>query len=291
VCDPCPARHQGGRPPERARGAKYTDAPPSGTMAVVQIERQNFPAVVAHRGASAVYPENTLESFQGAIDAGADAVELDVRMTLDGVPVIMHDLDVSTTTGGAGLVHQLTLAEIKALDASRGRGPRTEVPTLAEGLDLLSGRAGVNVEVKNLPGEPTFDSPKEAAAEAVVRLLNERGFDGSVLVCSFNWLSIERVREMDAGIATGFLTTALIEPWAALVYVKSQGHRYVLPQAPALLAAGPPFVEAAHADGILVGTWTVDDPDAIRQLFEMGVDAVATNDPAKAIPIRDLFRG
>jgi glycerophosphoryl diester phosphodiesterase len=260
-------------------------------MVAVQIERQNRPVVVAHRGASAQYPENTLESFQGAIDAGADAVELDVRMTADGVPVILHDLDVSNTTDGTGFVHELTLAEVKALDASNGRGPRVAVPTLAEALDLLSGRVGVNIEVKNLPGEPAFDSPREAAAEAVVRRLQDRPFVGQVLVCSFNWLSIERVREMDGRIATGFLTTAMMEPSAALTYVRANGHQFVLPQAPALFAAGREFVDAAHAAGIHVGTWTVDDAEAIAQLFEMGVDAVATNDPRSAIPVRDRFRG
>jgi glycerophosphoryl diester phosphodiesterase len=259
-------------------------------MVIVDIERQNRPAIVAHRGESARYPENTLEAFQGAIDVGADAVELDVRMTADGVPVIMHDLEVSNTTDGSGFVHQLTLAEIKALDASKGSGPRAEVPTLAEALDLLSGRVGVNIEIKNLPGEPAFDSPKEAAAEAAVRLLEDRGFDGPVLVCSFNWLSIEKVRSMDGGIETGFLTTAMMEPAAALVYVKANGHQFVLPQAAALFTAGKPFVDAAHAEGIRVGTWTVDDPQAIADLFEMGVDAVATNDPAAAIPVRDRFR-
>jgi glycerophosphoryl diester phosphodiesterase len=258
-------------------------------MVAVNLERQISPSVVAHRGASAAYPENTLESLQGAIDAGADAVELDVRMTADGVPVIMHDLDVSATTDGTGSVHELTLAQVKALNAARGRAARALVPTLAEALDLLSGRVGVNIEVKNLPGEPAFDSPREAAAEAVVRLIDERGFDGPLMVCSFNWLSIERVMAMNAAIPTGFLTTVLIEPAAALVYVKDRGHRYVLPQAPGVFAAGRPFVDAAHAAGVLVGTWTVDEPEAIEQLFEMGVDAVATNDPEMAVPIRDRF--
>jgi glycerophosphoryl diester phosphodiesterase len=259
-------------------------------MVAMQIERQKWPSVVAHRGASAIYPENTLESFQGAIDLGADAVELDVRMTSDGVPVIMHDLDVSNTTDGRGFVHELSLAQVKALDASRGQGPRAEVPTLAEALDLISGRVGVNIEIKNLPGEPAFDSPKEAAVHAGVRLLHDLRFDGPVLICSFNWLSIERAREIDGGIATGFLTTALIEPAAALVYVRARGHQFVLPQFPALLSAGRAFVDAAHAEGVHVGTWTVDDPTVLEQLFEMGVDAVATNDPQQAIPVRDRFR-
>ncbi len=255
-----------------------------------QIERQNWPVVVAHRGASAVYPENTLEAFEGAIEAGADVVELDVRLTTDGVAIVLHDADVGATTDGSGFVHAMTLAEVKQLDASGGRGPRAEIPTVEEALRLLSGRAGVNLEIKNLPGEPSFDSPREAAATEAVRLVHELGFQGSVLVSSFNWLAIERVQDLDPELPTGFLTTALIDPWAALVYVRSRGHAYVLPQAPPVFEAGRPFVQEAHASGVLVGTWTVDDPEAIDRLFADGVDAIATNDPAAAIPIRDRYR-
>lgn len=259
-------------------------------MAFSNFERQIRPLVVAHRGASAAYPENTLESFEGAVEAGADIVELDVRLTADNVAVILHDLDVSATTDGSGFVHELTLVQVKLLDASGGTGPRTEIPTLREALELLSGRAGINVEIKNLPGEPSFDSPREAVAEQAVGLLHETGFDGAVLVSSFNWLSIERVQDLDPGIPTGFLTTAAIDPWASLVYARSRRHAYVLPQAPALYEAGKEFVDAAHDERIQVGTWTVDDREAIERLFQMGVDAVATNDPAAAVPIRDRFR-
>jgi glycerophosphoryl diester phosphodiesterase len=259
-------------------------------MVVTNNPRQTSPAVVAHRGASATFPENTLEAFEGAIAAGADVVELDVRLTSDGFPVILHDVDVGVRTNGSGFLHTLTLAEVKRLDASAGVGPRVEVPTLAEALEVLSGRAGVNVEVKNLPGEPSFDSPKEAVAEATVRTLQRVGFRGTVLVSSFNWLSIERLREIEPDIPTGFLTTAAIDPGAALVYVLSKGHAFVLPQAPALYEAGEEFVARAHGEGVLVGTWTVDDPDAIERLFSWGVDAVATNAPEMAVPIRDRVR-
>jgi glycerophosphoryl diester phosphodiesterase len=259
-------------------------------MAAMNFDRQNRPAIVAHRGASATFPENTLPSFEAAIEAGADFVELDVRMTADAVPVILHDIDVSVRTDGAGFVHQLTLAQVKQLDASKGQGPPVQIPTLEEALSLLSGRIGVDIEIKNLPGEPSFDSPREAVAEAIVSALHHDAFEGTAFVCSFNWLAIERVHDLDPSIPTGFLTAAMIEPWAALVYVKARGHQFVLPQVPALLAAGREFVEAAHAEGIEVGTWTVDDPDAIAELFEMGVDAVATNDPGPAVAIRERFR-
>src|SRR6266545_4718053 len=171
-----------------------------------------------HRGASATFAENTLESFAAAIDSGAQAVELDVRLSADGVAVVMHDPDVSRCTDGAGLVHELTVAELKQLDASRGTGERAAVPTLREVLDLCSGRIGVDLEIKNIPGEPAFDSPREAAVEA-------------------------------------------------------------------LLPAGPELVERVHGAGMLVGTWVVDAPDTMARLFAMGVDAVATNDPALGVEV------
>jgi glycerophosphoryl diester phosphodiesterase len=247
------------------------------------------PLVVGHRGASAEYPENTLAAFEGAIEAGADVVELDVRLTSDGVPVVMHDADVAETTDGAGFVHTFTLDGLKRLNASRN-GPRTEVPTLHEALQLLTGRVGVNVEVKNLPGEPAFDSPREEAVERTLALLDEIGFVGSVLISSFNWLCIERVRELSPQTPTGFLSSPLIDARASLVYARSAGHSHVLPHAAAVFAAGEGFVDEAHRDGIQVGTWTVDEVDAMERLFAMGVDALATNRPDVAVGVRDRFR-
>lgn len=255
-----------------------------------KIDRQNRPLIVAHRGASATHPENTLASFQAAIEAGADMVELDVRMTLDGVPIILHDADVSTRTDGTGFCCDLTLEELKRLDASKGRGPRTEIPTLAEALEFLSGRIAMDIEVKNYPGDPGFDSPVESAVEATLRALGDLPFEGDVLLCSFNWQSIERVKQRRPDLPTGFLTVAQVDPREALEYARSNGHEYVLPQAPAVFEAGSAFVEEAHAAGIGVGTWTVDDPEAMGRLFAMGVDAIATNDPVTGIAVRDRFR-
>jgi glycerophosphoryl diester phosphodiesterase len=256
-----------------------------------KIDRQFRFAIVAHRGASATHPENTLESFAAAVDAGADMVELDVRLTADAVPIVLHDPDLSRISGAAGSCHELTLRQIKAVDASGGRIlGGAEIPTLVEALEFLSGRIGVDIEIKNIPGEPGFDSPVESVATATVQVLEEVAYRGTVLLSSFNWLSIERVKSMDADLATGFLTTAAFDPNEALDYARSKGHDFVLPQEPAVVGAGRAFVEAVHAAGLGVGTWTVDAPEAIERLFEMGVDAVATNDPAAAVPIRDRFR-
>jgi glycerophosphoryl diester phosphodiesterase len=126
--------------------------------------------------------------------------------------------------------------------------------------------------------------------ERVVEQLEQTRFVGEVVISSFNWLSIERSRYLRPDIPTGFLSTASIDPWASFVYVKAKGHDYVLPQYPVLLEAGEAFVEAAHSEGIRVGTWTVDEPALIERLFVMGVDAVATNRPDVAILVRDRFR-
>jgi glycerophosphoryl diester phosphodiesterase len=246
----------------------------------------SYPLVVAHRGASVELPENTLASFRGALDAGAQVVETDVRLTADGVAVVMHDSHVSRVTDGEGLVNELTLAELKRLDASGGRGPRAEVPTLAEVLELVRGRAGINLEIKNIPGEPGFDSPREATVEAALADLERTGFDGPVLVSSFNWLTIERSKELAPEIATGFLTIAGVAPSASLVYVKGAGHQYVLPHVASLVEAGESFVKEAHDAGIRVGTWTVDDPELAATLFSWGVDAIATNDPQSILRVR-----
>lgn len=242
--------------------------------------------MVAHRGASSDHPENTLAAFEGAIAAGADAVELDVRLTADGIPVILHDAETGVVTDGSGPLDSMTLAEVKRLWVGG-----EEVPTLDEALSLLSGRVTVDVEVKNLPGEASFDSPREGVVHAVADSLQRVAFSGIVLVSSFNWLSIERARELLPEAETGFLTITGIDPRAALVYAKARGHDYVLPHVEALLQAGEAFVTEVHEAGLRVGTWTVDEEDRLATLFGWGVDAVASNVPAVAVRIRDSVAG
>jgi glycerophosphoryl diester phosphodiesterase len=249
-----------------------------------------WPVVVAHRGASAESPENTIVAFDSAVRAGADIVELDVRCTLDNHLVVLHDPDVAGTTDGTGSVRELSLDAVQCLDASGGSGPRVGVPTLAEALTVLSGRAGVDIEIKNIPGEPGYDSGREVVAEQVVKLLDQFAFDGPVLITSFNPATLGRVRDLSPAAVTGFLSTEALDPRSALALAVDHGHAFVLPQAEAVEAAGAPFVRECRAAGVRVGTWTVDHLDRMARLFAMGVDAVATNDPAAAVPVRDAAR-
>ena len=237
--------------------------------------------MVAHRGASIEQPENTVEAFEAAIDAGADAVEFDVRMTAEGHAVVMHDPDVSRTTDGTGLVSEMTLEEIRKLG----------VPTLEEALRCLAGRAGADVEIKNLPGEPGFTPEREAAVEATLEALDAVGFPGQVIVSSFNPASIAHSRALRPDVPTGLLTEYEVAAEEALARATSQGHPWVLPFVLKVLEAGDGFADRVHAGGALLGVWIADDPSMARTLFEWGVDAVATNDPRAIVAVRDEVVG
>jgi glycerophosphoryl diester phosphodiesterase len=237
--------------------------------------------VVAHRGASVEQPENTIAAFEAAIDAGADAVEFDVRMTADGYAVVMHDPDVSRTTNGTGLVSEMTLVEIRKLG----------VPTIEEALRCLAGRAAADIEIKNLPGEPGFTADREEAVEATLYALDGVGFTGQVIVSSFNPASIAHSRALRPDVPTGLLTEYEVAAEEALVRATSQGHPWVLPFVLKVLEAGDGFADRLHAGSALLGVWIADDPDTARRLFELGVDAVATNDPRAIVSIRDEVAG
>ncbi|MEA2580858.1 MAG: glycerophosphoryl diester phosphodiesterase [Actinomycetota bacterium] len=242
--------------------------------------------IVAHRGASATEAENTLPAFEAAIRAGADAVEFDVRTTADGHAVVMHDADVSRTTDGSGLVRSMTLQEVRALRIRTADGDETNVPTLDETLTFLSGQTFVDIEIKNIPGEPDFDPDGEAAVEAALASLERTGFSGGVLLTSFNPLSLARSRTLAPDIPTGLLTAPEVDGFVGLGYARAEGHPWLLPYKADALAAGADLVREAHTFGMRIGAWLTDDPSEAARLFDMGVDAVATNDPAVLIDVR-----
>jgi glycerophosphoryl diester phosphodiesterase len=219
--------------------------------------------VLGHRGASATFAENTLVAFTGALDQGADGVELDVRRTADGALAVHHDA---------------ALADGRLIVETDAAALPSSVPSLAEALEALTAAAVDNVEIKNWPEDPDFD-PGEAVAERVVDLLRRRGeLDGGrLLVSSFHGPTLERVRALAPGLATGWLAIdagpELVERAAAA------GHRALHPHHAFVTEE---LVAAARAAGLALNTWTVDDPVRIRWLAEVGVDAVITNDPAAA---------
>ena len=241
--------------------------------------QEGRPMIVAHRGASAELPENTLAAFDLAVERGADAIEFDVRLTADGVPIVLHDPDLTRTTDHEGSVCTMSLDRVRR---ARIEGEH-EIPTLIEALALLSGRVAVDIEVKNLPGEPGFTSQDEPLLEATLSVLEASGFVGPVLLSSFNPASIAHARRAAPDVPTGLLTAYEVEADAALAFAAREGHPWVLPFVRMVTGAAEGYAGRVHDAGLRLGTWVTDDPREVVALFRAGVDAVATNDPAAVV--------
>ena len=220
-------------------------------------------SVIAHRGASAQCRENTLEAFAAAVRLGADGVELDVRRSGDGALVVHHDATLPT----GELISNLRREEIPGW-----------VPNLDEALDACAGLF-VNIEVKNAPNEADYD-PAERVAAAVARLVVDAARQARTVVSSFSLAAIDAVRAADASVPTAWLTLPGYDQAAAAQTAVQRGHVGLNPHH---VAVTPEVVEAVHAAGLALSTWTVDDPDRIRELAVWGVDSVITNVPDIAL--------
>jgi len=222
-----------------------------------------------------VVRENTIEAFTEALRMGADGVECDVRRSADGALVVHHDPDVP----GLGPIFAHRAADLPAY-----------IPRLAAAIEACGDRL-VNVELKELPGQPGYD-PVYPMARMVVQVVVERGWQDRIILSSFDLLALDAALDAakeaaeqageEAGEAaaaplrTGWLTPSLFDQAGALRTVIERGHRALHPQHESVTEA---LVSAAHQAGISVNTWTVDDPERIRQLDRMGVDAIITNVP------------
>jgi glycerophosphoryl diester phosphodiesterase len=213
--------------------------------------------VVAHRGASAELPENTVEAFRGALERGADWVELDVRRTGDGKLAVHHDARLPD----GRVIVELSAAELPA-----------SVPDLVVALDACE-PLGVNVEIKNLPGDPDFD-PACGLAQQVAAIVATRV--QPILVSSFHAETLEVLRDIEPSIATALLTFALHEPERTVDAVAGAGHSALNPFDATVDAA---LVALCHDRGLGVNVWTVDDPGRIAELASLGVDGIVTNVP------------
>ncbi len=236
--------------------------------------------VVGHRGAMGHRPENTIASFEHALELGADWIELDVHLTRDGALAVVHDESVDRTTNGHGLVKDHTLDELKQLDAggwfaSAYLGQR--VPTLDEVLEWARQRGTiVDVEIKNAP---IYYAGIE---EAVVRALDSQNMAEQVIVTSFDHRAVKRVKALDARVATGVLY-ACRPADAGVGLAREANADAVLPHWAYVTSED---VLAAHTAGLAVAPWATSDPEILAELVEAGVDAIATNHPKV---LRDLL--
>ena len=238
-------------------------------------------AVVAHRGGAALAPENTLAAFENALKIGVDMVECDVHLSKDGEVVVMHDPNVSTTTNGSGRISDLTLAELKKLNAAAkfrgGFAPQT-IPTLAELLDLVKGKVAIQIEIKVNASNARYPGIERK----VIDLVNARGMTDQVAVISFDFPTIKEIKTIDPRIKTGalvnaawMLARAVATPERIVAEaIEPTGADYFLPAAGSVNEA---IVQAAHARGVRIGVWTVDAPQDMCRYAGYGVDAITTN--------------
>ena len=231
------------------------------------------PRVYGHRGASAVAPANSLEAFREARRAGADGVELDVRLTRDRQVVVFHDRKVTLPSGRRVAIARLTLAELRQVDLGGGQ----RIPTLEEALDAIGPRMRVNIEIK-------AESPRTRGLEReVVSIVRRRGAGSQVLFSSFNPLSIRRVARLAPAIERAILVRpgviGHLAPRMVRAHAIHPDQRMVTAER---LAAwrGRGFGE--------VNTWTVNGPRAVRRMARLGVDGIITDDPART---RQALRG
>lgn len=243
--------------------------------------------VIGHRGAPAEAPENTLPSFLRAAELGAHAMELDVHITADGVPVVLHDPTLDRTTDRDGLVSSLTFAEVREADAGArftpdgGRtfpwkGRDVRVPALAELLEAL-------------PVIPLLIEIKDpAASQAVRRVLLDHGGAARCVVASSAHRALDVFREAPflrgasrRDILRLWLGSTLGAAWAArdcLLYSVPEHHYH-------LHVTSDRFLAAARRLGRPVHVWTVDAPAAARHLWGRGVSGIITNDPGALLPL------
>lgn len=230
-------------------------------------------AVIAHRGNSSVAPQNTLSAFEAAWRGDADSIEIDVQLTADRQVVVIHDDSVDATTDGSGVVGELTLDEVRALDAGAWFAPAftgQRVPTFAEVVEFLTEHPGIELLLE-LKGAWTADD---------VRLVTEpiaaAGLEDRVVGQSFWPESVEALAEVAPGLRRGLLIFAV--PDDLVARCRELGVMTCNPHGD-LVAANPSLVDELHDAGIQVMVWTLDKPDEWAAAIEAGVDAIITNRP------------
>ena len=231
--------------------------------------------LIAHRGASAHAPENTMAAFRLALEMGAEAVELDVHLTKDGELVVIHDEDVRRVARRRGKVRDLTLEAARGLDvgswfSARFAGER--VPRLEEVLDLVEGRAELHVEIKK--GSSLYPGIEGK----LVRLIQERRARSRVVVSSFDHKALYSARSLDPGLRLGYLLglTNLKAAFREIAELKAESLNLSLGQANARR------VRAAHERGLKALVYTVNTPKAAARLARLGVDGIFSNFPELA---------
>ncbi|MBU9724069.1 MULTISPECIES: glycerophosphodiester phosphodiesterase [Bacillaceae] len=240
----------------------------------------NNTQIFAHRGSAGTHPENTMDAFEAALLAGADGIELDVQLTQDGIPVIIHDETVNRTTNGEGWVKDFTLNELKKLDAGSWFDPKftdATIPSLEEVLEWITNTPLlINIELKS--GVVRYPSIEKIVLDAISSFkLKDR-----VIISSFNHYSLVEVNRLDPAVETAILfMEGLYEPWKYAKTVNAKGLHCYLP------VAVPELFQGAAKAEMPVRPFPVNEEKHMLSLMKGGSSAIITDWPEKALKVRD----
>ncbi|MDF9841460.1 MULTISPECIES: glycerophosphodiester phosphodiesterase [unclassified Paenibacillus] len=238
--------------------------------------------VLAHRGASAYAPENTMEAFRLAVEQGADGFEIDINLSKDGEIVVIHDDSIDRTSDGQGDITSYTLEELKAFNFNKGFAEQyttARIPTLREVLGLVKEHGlYLNIEVKDILSKMELYAGLPGAAAELVR---EYGLTDQVIFSSFNHYSMVKLKNEYPEMKTGLL-------YIAGLYQGAEYARLTRADAlhPVFFGVNREAVDEARAAGVQVNAWTVNEPEHIGWMLAAGVDAIITDRPDVCIGLR-----
>lgn len=239
------------------------------------------PIIFAHRGASAHAPENTLAAFELAVEQGADGIELDVKLSADGHVVVIHDTTVDRTTGASGHVKDMTLADLRALDAGSSFSDKfknEKIPTLEEVFETVGEKTFINIELTN------YKTPRDHLVESVCMLVKRLGLQKRVLFSSFLASNLSSTRSYLSNVPTGLLAL----PGVLGAWQRSFGFAFGKYDAlhPYIKNATQQHIYFVHRLNRRAHVWTVNKEEDMRRLFKWGVDGIFTDDPLLAVKVR-----
>jgi len=225
---------------------------------------ENDILIIGHKGASSIAPENTLKAFQKAIELKADYVEFDIHITKDGKIIIIHDSDTFNATGVKGLIKDMTLGQIKSLDAGEGE----KIPTLREVISTVRKKIGLQIEIKSTN-----------LLDKLIHILKEENLISTSIVSSFILNELLKLKLLEPSIKLGLLLSEdMVRPklikGKIVKVAKNNFYSIHLPYN----TTNKEIVDFAHSYGLKVIVWTVNDREIMERLIELSVDGIVTDD-------------
>ncbi len=236
--------------------------------------------ILGHRGAKKYAPENTLASFSLALEQGADGVELDAKLTADGVVVVHHDVTLERTTNGSGRLAQFPLDALRELDAGcffseKFRGEK--IPTLEEVFESIGKRAVINVELTN------YSTPRDRLVETVCELVRRHALQKSIVFSSFFAGNLKKTAQILPEVPRGLLTqVSILGLWGRSFGFDFGNYAALHPYVSDVTAQQ---VQRVHRLNRKINVWTVNTEDDMRRLMDWGVDGLITDDPLLAVRV------